>query len=479
VSDPSKGNFKTAVGLLRRTTPFLLLGVLIYGGFFLGIALWLGIFGGLAYVFAERVELLALIFIFIAIVGPFAVMGLMRRYVLYLLQGAHIAVVTQMVLGRELPEGTGQVEYGRSVVKERFRDVSILFALDRMIDRTVRRFTRRFVRIVDMLPLGGAVSSIAQIGASIINRSLSYVDEAILSYAVAKDSPNVWSSARHGTILYAQAYKPVLGSAVRIWLLGRVFFLGMLLIVGIPGVALLFAFNEIWFQVVVIVGTLILASMANRMIFEPFAMIYTIVTYHRAIDGLEVNAVWDQRLQSVSSSFKKMVGKAQEHAGGTVDPLDHAQVPQQAIEGGAAPSGGTQPGAAPLQAGNNGAQQPAPSPQLSGGNPFGGMRPGRRGGIGGLVGGMVSQAAAGAAQNYANQRQQQTPPPAQQAHPQVPDAQAQQPAPPPPAQPAAPPPPAQQAPPPPAQPAAPPPPAQPAAPPPPAPPSDQQPPADS
>ena len=451
MSDPSKGNFKTAIGLLRRTTPFLLLGALIYGGFFLGIVLWLGVFGGLAYVFAERVELLSVIFIIIAIIGPFAVMGLMRRYVLYLLQGAHIAVVTQMVLGRELPDGQGQVEYGRGMVKERFRDVSILFALDRMIDRTVRRFTRRFVRIVDMLPLGGAFSSLAQIGASIINRSLSYVDEAILSYAVAKESPNVWSSARHGTILYAQAYKPVLGSAVRIWLLGRLFFLGMLLIVGIPGVALLFAFNAIWFQIVVIVGTLILASLANRMIFEPFAMIYTIVTYHRAIDGLEVNAVWDQRLQSVSSSFKKMVGKAQEHAGGQTDPLDHAPVPQQAIGGGHV-DGGAHPEATPLQAGGHASQQPVAPQQASAGNPFGGMRPGRRGGLGGLVGGMVSQAAAGAAQNLANQRQQL---PQQQ----VADAQPPQPAPPPPQQQAAPPPPAQQpAPPPPAQQAPPPPP---------------------
>lgn len=168
-------------------------------GFFLGIALWLGVFGGLAYVFAERVELLAVISI-IAIVGPFAVMGLMRRYVLYLLQGAHITVVTQMVLGRGLPDGKGQVGYGRGVVKERCRDMSILLALDRMIDRTVRPFICCSVRIVDMLPLGGAVSSIAQIGASIINRSLSDVDEAILTYAVAKDSPNVWQSARHGTI---------------------------------------------------------------------------------------------------------------------------------------------------------------------------------------------------------------------------------------------------------------------------------------
>lgn len=40
---------------------------MIYGGFFLGIVLWFGVFGGLADVFAERVEPLPMIFI-IAIV---------------------------------------------------------------------------------------------------------------------------------------------------------------------------------------------------------------------------------------------------------------------------------------------------------------------------------------------------------------------------------------------------------------------------
>ncbi len=422
-----KKPFSTAVGLTTRTMPFLLLNVVVYGLFFLGTVIWLTVFGGIAFLTAERIPLVAIIAFIIGVGGPWPLIRLFRRYILYMVQGAHIAVSTKLLLEGSIPDGKGQIEYGRESVKALFRDVSILFLLDRLIDGTVKTFTRRFVRIVDMLPLGGAVSSIARIGATIINRSLSYVDEAILSYAVAKDQPNVWRSGRHGLILYAQAYKPILGTAVKIWLLGRLFWLAALLLIGVPGILLTLAFvptmeMQFLIQIIVVVGALILASMLEKALFEPFAMIYTLTAYHRAIDGLEVNAVWDRRLQNVSKRFRELVGKAQE-ADHEVDPLDQVDVPQQAIEagnGGAAPQGGT----ATMQASPS---QPSRGGGSSGG--FGGLAAGgRRGGIGGLVGGMISQAASNAAQGQPQQQPgqaSQPPPTAPQQAP--PPAQTQQP----------------------------------------------------
>lgn len=443
-----KKAFSTAVGLTRRTMPFLLLNLLVYGLFFLGTVLWLGIFGGIAFVTAERIPLVAIIAFIIGVGGPWPLIRLFRRYILYMVQGAHIAVSTKLLLEGSIPEGKGQVEYGRERVKELFRDVSILFLLDRLIDGTVRTFTRSFVRIVDMLPLGGAMSSVARIGATIINRSLSYVDEAILSYAVAKDQPNVWRSGRHGLILYAQAYKPILGTAVRIWLLGRLFWLAALLLIGVPGILLTLAVvptmeMQFLIQIIVVVAALILASMLEKAIFEPFAMIYTLTAYHRAIDGLEVNAVWDRRLQNVSKRFRELVGKAQE-ADGQVDPLDQVDVPQQAIESG---NGGASP-----RGGGVATQAPAGS-QPSGGGGFAGLSSGgrRSGGIGGLVGGMISQAAGNIAQGQqapgpspapgggpapAQQPPATNPPPAAQPPPGTPpSAPSQSPAPQPPAAP--------------------------------------------
>lgn len=388
MSDTTRKPFSTTIGLLRRTTPFLVLNAAVYTAFFLAIVAWLGVFGGLAVYFAERVEVLAFVFLLLAIFGPGGLLMFARRYLLYLMQGAHIAVATTLLLHGSLPEGQSQIAYGREMVKTRFRDVSILFALDRLIHGIVARFTRRFVRIVDMLPLGGGASNVARIGASIINRSLSYIDEAILSYAIARESDNVWQSGRHGVILYAQAYKPILGAAVKIWLLGRVIFVAVLVIVALPAVPLAMAIDGVGFQVAVAIGALLLASLIVRAVFEPFAAIYTLVTYHRAIEGLAVNAVWDQRLQSVSKKFQELVGKAQQ-AASEPDPLDTTPVPPAALDAGHDQRNGSLPpqtAAAPTQPPGGG----APS--------FAAMSRGGRGGLGGLIGGAVAQAADGFAQ---------------------------------------------------------------------------------
>ena len=317
------GAFGKAFQLLTKTIPFLGLNIIVYGGFFLVSVLWLVIFGAIAFFFSTRVELLAFIFFIIAVVGPFAVLAFGKRYILYLIKGAHIAVLTKYLTDGEVPEGKSQIAYGREIVQENFRDVSILFALDKMIDRVIRRFTRRFVRIVDMLPLGGGASKVARWASTIVNQSLSYVDEAILSYAIARNEKNVWTSARQGIILYAQVYKPVLMTAIKVWFLGRAFFLGLLIILGIPGVILMMMFDAVWFQLITIVGVFLLTSLMIRAIFDPFATAYTLVTYHQSIDGVEVNPEWDERLKSVSDTFRQMGDRAKQFAG-TSMPEDYS-----------------------------------------------------------------------------------------------------------------------------------------------------------
>lgn len=304
--------FSTAFRLLTKTTPFLGLNIIVYGGFFLASVLWFGIFGGLAFFFSTRVEILAYIFFILAIAGPYSVLYFGRRYILYLVKGAHIAVLTKFYVKNELPEQQTQIAYGREIVQANFKDVSILFGLDQIIDGVVKRFTRKFVRIVDWLPLGGGATQVAQWAAKIVERSLSYVDEAILSYAIAREEDNIWNSARHGIILYAQVYKPVLMAALKVWFLGKALYVGLLILLGIPGVIVMMLFDAIWFQIITIVGVLLLTSLILRAIFEPFAVAYTLITYHESIQGETVNEEWDQRLQSISDEFRKLVGRAEE-----------------------------------------------------------------------------------------------------------------------------------------------------------------------
>lgn len=328
--------FRTAVSLVTRTTPFLLFNLAIYGGFFVAIVAWLAVFGGLGVLFAGRVDFLALIFFMIAVFGPGGILMFARRYLLYLVKGAHIAVITKLLVDGRLPEGANQISYGRDVVTKYFKEVSVLFVLNRMVDRIVKRFTRRFVRIVDWLPLGGGATKVARWAAAIVNRSLSYVDQAIISYAIARDEPNIWKSARQGIILYAQAYPPILTTAVKVWLMGRAFFVALLLIFGIPGVLLLLAFPAGWLQILVIVGVLVLSSLMVQAVFEPFATAYTVLTYHHATRGLQVDPAWDERLKSVSGEFKKLAGRAREFGTGQRRSGGFGDAPGPAAAGGAA-----------------------------------------------------------------------------------------------------------------------------------------------
>lgn len=412
-----KKPFSTALGLLTRTTPFLFFGALIYGGTFLALMLWIGGFGWLAFQLPESAEVLPLVFLFLAVVVPIFVLAILKRYFVYLVQAGHIAVATTLLYDGELPDGQGQVTYGRTVVQELFGQVSVLWFIDRAVDRTLKRFTRRFSRLSNALP--GPLGAVVKLAWTVVARALSYVDEAVLSYAIAQRSPNVYGSARHGTILYAQAYKPILGSAVRIWLLGRVAFVGFLLICAIPAAALIAAVESPVLMFLIGFGALVATLLLMKLVFEPFALIYTLVTYHTTIAGMQPDPTWDERLQDISRDFKKLIGRSRDQGG--TDPLDHQSQPPAAIGGQGATGQPSAPGQPAVAAQGHQEQPQPPAPTASGGaaggNPSGAgfasmAMSGRRGrgGLGRMVAGGIAQAAQSAAQASQQTSQQASQP---------------------------------------------------------------------
>src|SRR5690606_12251923 len=63
-------------------------------------------------------------------------------------------------------------------------------------------------------------------------------------------------------------------------------------------------------QVLIFVLAAFAAWLIQLAVFEPFALAYTMVTYHREIVGKVPDPTWDNRLQGVSKSFKDLVDKA-------------------------------------------------------------------------------------------------------------------------------------------------------------------------
>lgn len=312
---------RTSMKLVARTSPYLLLNLGVYFLFFLAVVLWWAVFGGVGGFFLNRdIALIGWVFLMVAFGGPWALLRIARRYVLYLVKGAHIATVTAMLLHSDAPRGGEQIRYGRDVVQRNFRDVSVLFAVDQLVAGVLRGVSRTVLRFVDFLPLPPGATSVAAVITAILSRSLAYIDEAILSYSIAQRSDNVWRSARHGVVLYAQAYQPILKAAAITWLVGRLLFFGVLLILALPAAAVVTTISSVAGQATIALAVLLLA-LTLLAVLEPFAMTYTLVTYHRTITGLEPHPEWDQRLQTASDKFRELVGKARE-AGGATDPLD-------------------------------------------------------------------------------------------------------------------------------------------------------------
>lgn len=301
-----------AVSLVTRTLPFLGVNAVVYGVFFFASVLWFAVWGGLALGAAYfNIGVLSVVFVVIGFGAGAGIVKFARRYLLYLVKGAHIAAMTEILHGGQLPGGMGQFKYGQTVIKERFKDVSILFAVDTLVTASLKALQRKALRITSWLPLPEGAQSVVRAITEILARALTYVDEAILSYAILRKDPNIWNSAKEGVVLYAQSYKPILITAAKVWAIGKVagFFAFMLFLVPAAGVMLL-AQGYFVVQIIAIILALVASWALVATFFEPFALAYTLVTYHAAIEGKVPEMEWDNKLRGISPKYRELTDKA-------------------------------------------------------------------------------------------------------------------------------------------------------------------------
>lgn len=308
--------FKETISLLGATMPMLGLNLAIYAGFFFVALIWFAIWAGLAVLLSNLSGIAAVICLIIAFGAGGWGWRMARRYLLYMVKGAHIAAMTEIMLGRDVPRGLGQISYGQEIIKKYFKNVSLLFGIDMIVDGVVRSFTRTVQGVLNWLPLPGQARQLIALIRKIIERSASYVDEAILSYAIARGEENVFQSARQGLVLYAQSYKPILITTVKFYFIAKIFTFFLFLGFVIPALLLTSLFAIEWLVIVGFVLAIIAARLVELALIEPFALAYVMVTFHRETEGQVPNPEWDQKLQGISTKFKELIGRAQEFADG-------------------------------------------------------------------------------------------------------------------------------------------------------------------
>src|SRR5690625_4448998 len=131
--------------LVRKTIPFFITRIMIYGIFGLAALLFLGIMIGIGFLFIKMFGQSSAAFIFVMILSFGVIYGglkFLERYVLYLVKTGHVAVIVELLRTGEIPEGKGMVAYGKEQVQENFGTSNIAFVVDRMVHAAVKQIQR-------------------------------------------------------------------------------------------------------------------------------------------------------------------------------------------------------------------------------------------------------------------------------------------------------------------------------------------------
>jgi hypothetical protein len=298
-----------ALGLMVRTAPFLLFRALVYFGIAAALVLVTGAGAGIGYgigllgegEFRETSTVWGGAAGFALTAG---IIFFLRDYLLYLVKAGHIAVMVELMDGRPIPRGQGQIAYARGIVADRFGQASALFALDQLIKGVVRLVTGLMDGMLSLLPIPG-LDRLAGVLRAYLRLAVGLVDEVILGHAIRSKSENAWEAAHDGLVLYAQNARPLLGAAAWLtlitWVMAALVFLVML---GPAAAVIALAPGD--GSTGLLVFAVLFAWAVKAAVIEPFALACLLQVFFQETEGQEPNAEWRGRLTQVSDKFRKL-----------------------------------------------------------------------------------------------------------------------------------------------------------------------------
>ncbi len=291
--------------ILFKTMPYLLLRIAIYCAIGLATAIYLALVSFIAKIFGGG----GMIVFLIGLAILWGLLRLLQQYVLYLVKAGHIAVITELLETGTLPPNINQFQYGKSVVTNLFKDVSLLFVVDRMVDGILRTINGAVEAAGNILPIPG-MEGLVKIVNSVVNFSLTYIDETILSYSLSRKDENIWESAKRGVILYAQNWKPILTTAAAIAALNFVGFILLFLLLLIPCAPFAMMTHNETLKFFWLALAFVLAYGLKQSVLKPLFQISILLTFRAATANQQPNPEWEAHLGSVSDKFRELQGKA-------------------------------------------------------------------------------------------------------------------------------------------------------------------------
>ncbi|MBA3908968.1 MAG: hypothetical protein C0524_03580 [Rhodobacter sp.] len=302
-----------ALAVMVRTTPFIIFRMVVYFGITAALVIVTGTGAGLGYgvgLFGDA-DFQATSTFWGGAAGFGLTAGVIfffRDYILYLVKAGHVAVMVELLDGKQVPGGQGQIAYAKTVVTERFGQSSALFALDQLIKGVVNVITGLVQGLMSILPIPGLDRVMGAVRAY-LRLAVGLVDEVILAHAIRTRSENAWEAAHDGLVLYAQNARPMLVNAAWLtlftWVLAVLVFLVMLA----PAAAV------VWLMpgestAGMFVFAVVFAWAAKAALIEPFALACMLQVFFKVTEGQVPNAEWRGRLTQASGKFRTLGEKA-------------------------------------------------------------------------------------------------------------------------------------------------------------------------
>ena len=308
-----------ALALMGKTLPFIIFRIVVYAGIALAYVLATGVGAGVGWgvgIFGDG-DFQAASTVWGGVAGFGIVAGILyfaREYILYIVKAGHIAVLVKLIDGEAVPDGQGQITYASEVVKARFAQSSVLFAVDQLVKGVLGAIIGIVQGVASLLPIPGLQNLVGLVRA-FLRISVGLVDEVILAHAIRTEAINPWVSAREALVLYAQNYPTMLRNAawltVITYLLAFVVFLVMLAPAGLIVWLLPGGWSAGGF-----IFALVFAWAVKAALIEPFAIACMMQVFFRVTAGQTPDPEWENRISGVSRKFNELKQRAIQWMGG-------------------------------------------------------------------------------------------------------------------------------------------------------------------
>ncbi len=308
-----------AMGLMIKTLPFVIFRVIVYFGISAAFVAATGVGAGIGWgigAFGDDDFRAGAIFYggSIGFALSAGALYFLREYLLYMVKAGHIAVMIELMQGKELPGGRGQVEYAQKIVKDRFKEANILFVMDQLITGVIRMVTGMLEGIASLIPIP-ALQNLVGVFKAFLKIAVGFLDEIILAYIIKKDADNPWETAQEGLVYYAQNSKHIIKNAAFLALFVYVLSFVVFLLMLAPAAFFVWLIPGAW-SAGGFVFAIIFAWAVKKALLDPFALACMMQVYFEVIEDQTPDPVWEGHLANVSKKFVKLKDRAVKWAGG-------------------------------------------------------------------------------------------------------------------------------------------------------------------